>query len=114
MKYGFVPAYIPSLHYSITPIFSDRSLLAQRCDLLAGIAQRGQHLLRMLAQHRRWPVDDWWRAAHADGIAEKFHLAHPRMLYFHRKAVSLHLRIGEDFVQGIDRRCGHVNFGEAP
>src|SRR6185369_17017464 len=105
---------IPTLQYSITPIVLDRILLAQSGNFLAVITERSEYLLRMLTQHRRRPVDRRRRTAHANSIAEKFHLAHPRMLHFHRKPVSLYLRIGEDFIQGVDRRGGHVHFGEAP
>ena len=64
----------------------------------------------MLSKHRWRPVNGRGRAAHVDGIADQFHLAHLPVLDFHRKPVLPDLWIGEDFVKRVDRRGGNILF----
>ena len=82
----------------------------QRRDALICIAERLQDLDRVLAHQRRRALDLAGRLREEDRMAELAHLAHLRVLDFHRKPVLPNLWIGENFVKRIDWRGGNVLF----
>src|SRR6266403_960859 len=98
----------PLLHYSITPTCLNRSLGAEIDNRGTVIAQSRKNLFRVLSERRWRPVDARRRAAHVDGVADQFYFAHCRMFHFGGETILAHLRIGEYFVEGINRRRRNV------
>ena len=106
----------PLLHCPIIPIVFtlNDSLGSQGIQCRRIVSERVQDFIGVFAQDRRRGKDRRGRAAHLHRVTHQLHLAHLGMFHFGGESVGTNLWVGENFVEGIDRRRGHVSFDQSP
>src|SRR5215831_7750141 len=82
--------------------------LAQRRDLCLAEAQARQHILCRFPRLGRGPAHPARRAGECHRLAYQPNLAQSGMAEATGNAEVLHLRIGEDLVDPVDRAAGHA------